>query len=223
MDIGEVYDAVWRTDFSAAGFYLRDLGHCVDSHSLRRQMIALKHGLSKMAVARTGKRFVGLSLGRFDQQTTTKFHLDGAPAESLLMLGYEPSEVQSRLALADYTRSAFERGVGPREFLERFNPMFAAGEEALNGYVTELPQPAAGHSRILLINNSSLPFTAARTNPLGVMHRAEIIDPDDRKRRIVNSIMMTTALDQFDTPAIDELAREQEFIATEQISPKIYT
>ena len=56
--------------------------------------------------------------------------------------------------------------------------------------LTELPQPADGHSRILLINNSSLPYTDGRANPLGVLHKAEIIEPDESQRRIVNSIML---------------------------------
>ena len=47
-----------------------------------------------------------------------------------------------------------------------------------------------GHSRILLVSNSSLPFTEARTNPLGVMHKAIIVTPDDAERRIVNSTML---------------------------------
>jgi hypothetical protein len=54
-------------------------------------------------------------------------------------------------------------------------PMFRQGEEMLSRYVTELPQPQIGHFRLLLINNSSLPFTEKRMNPLGVMHKAEIV------------------------------------------------
>src|SRR5262245_7439710 len=98
-------------------------------------------------------------MARFDQQETTKFHLDGAPDASMLMLGYEPSSVRSRLFLADYTRATFDLGIAPQQFLQEFNPMYRRGEKLLSRYVTELPQPADGHARILLINNSSLPFT----------------------------------------------------------------
>ena len=45
-------------------------------------------------------------MGRFDSQTTTKFHLDGAPDEAFLMLGYEASPVRSELAIADYSKAA---------------------------------------------------------------------------------------------------------------------
>ena len=59
-------------------------------------MVELKGLLSDLAVQRGRRPFAYLSMARFDQQETTKFHLDGAPAESLLMLGYEPSKIRSR-------------------------------------------------------------------------------------------------------------------------------
>ncbi len=215
-----VFDRVWRFDFSAPGFCLIDFGPDTDSHALRAWMVALNERLGEIGMRRNGKRFVYRSLGRFDQQETTKFHLDGAPSESLLMLGYEPSLVRSRLFLADYSRCAFDLGIGPQQFLNDFNPMFKKGEEELRRYVTELPQPENGHSRILLINNSSLPFTEARTNPLGVMHKAEIINPNPRERRIVNSMMLTTA-EGSGKDAVSEM-QQAEFVATEDISNKVY-
>jgi hypothetical protein len=57
------------------------------------------------------------------------------------------------------------------------------GEELLGHYVTELPQSADGHARILLFNNCSLPFTEVQTNPLGVMHKAIIVTRDEAERR----------------------------------------
>ena len=219
MNPTAIFDAVWRFDFSTPGFFLLDLGVDLDSHSLRSRMVALKAQLNEITVARTGKRFVYRSMGRFDQQVTTKFHIDGAPAESLLMLGYEPSSVRSRLFMADYTRCAFALGIEPQHFLNDLNPMFSKGEEALTGYITELPQVVANF-RLLLINNSSLPFTSARMNPLGVMHKAEIIAPNEAESRIVNSMMLTTANDS----APEEIGPDQEraFVETEAISPKVY-
>jgi hypothetical protein len=160
----QIYQTVWRFDFDAPGFCLIDLGPGIDSHALRSSMLALKQRLSEINIGQTGKSFVFRSMGRFDQQETTKFHLDGAPNESLLMLSHEPSKVRSRLFLADYTRCSFDPGIGPKQFLLDFNPMFRKGEELLARYVTELPQPAEDHSRILLVNNSSLPFTANCTH-----------------------------------------------------------
>jgi hypothetical protein len=211
-----VFDLVWRFDFTAPGFCLLDAGPDVDSHTLRAWMVDLKQRLSEVGIRRGGKPFVFRPMARFDQQETTKFHLDGAPDQSMLMLGYEPSRVRSRLFLADYTRAAFDLGITPQQFLSAFNPMYRKGEELLSRYLTELPQPDESHARILLINNSAWPFTEARTNPLGVMHKAEIINPTASERRIVNSTMLATEG--------EDMSREtqQEFVTTDKISPKVY-
>ena len=94
--------------------------------------------------------------------------------------------------------------------------MYRRGEELLGRYVTELPQPAEGHARILFINNSSLPFTEDRTNSLGVMHKAEVMDPTESERRIVNSTMLVTEGEEISPE------RQQEFVTTEKISQKVY-
>jgi hypothetical protein len=211
-----VYDLVWRFDFAAPGFCVLDAGPGVDSHTLRSWMVNLKQRLSAVGVRRGGKPFVFRSMARFDQQETTKFHLDGAPHQSMLMLGYEPSKVRSRLFLADYTRAAFDLGIAPQQFLSAFNPMYRQGEAWLGRYVTELPQPDESHARILLINNSALPFTEARTNPLGVMHKAEIVTPTESERRSVNSTLLVTEG--------EEIGQDQQhdFLTTDKISPKVY-
>jgi len=212
-----VYDLVWRADFTAPGFAVLDIPPGPDSHALRSWMVALKERLSEVGVGRGRGSFVYRSMARFDQQETTKFHLDGAPEQSLLMLGYEPSKVHSRLFLADYTHAGFDLGITPQRFLMDYNPMYKQGEDLLGRYTTELPQPAVGHSRILLVNNSSLPFTEARTNPLGVMHKAIIVTLNDAERRIVNSTMLAVGEG-------DEIGQEQqqEFVKTDKISEKVY-
>src|SRR5262245_44340000 len=112
-----LFDLAWRTDFTAPGFAVLDTGPGVDSHTLRSWMLDLKQRLSEFGVSRGRGRFVYKSMARFDQQETTMFHLDGAPEQSMLMLGYEPSRVRSRLFLADYTRAAFDLGITPQQFL----------------------------------------------------------------------------------------------------------
>lgn len=213
----KVFDLVWRVDFSAPGFAALDIPPGLDSHSLRSWMVDLKRRLSEIGVSRGRGGFTYKSMARFDQQETTKLHLDGAPEQSMLMLGYEPSRVHSRLFLADYTRAASDLGITPQQFLHDFNPMYKKGEDLLGRYVTELPQPHDGHSRILLINNSSLPFTEGRTNPLGVMHKAIIVTPNDAERRIVNSTMLAVGHG-------DEIGEEQQqdFVTTDKISQKVY-
>ncbi|HET6880131.1 MAG TPA: hypothetical protein VFI31_08245 [Pirellulales bacterium] len=212
-----VYDLVWRVDFTSPGFCSIAMPAGVDSHALRSAMIGLKERLSELSIGRGGKPFVYKSLGRFDQQVTTKFHLDGAPDQSMLILGYEPSKVRSRVLLADYSQTAFQMGITPKDFLRDFNPMYQEGEELLRPYATELPPAEDGRSRILLINNSSLPFTEARTNTLGVMHQAIIVTPDTLLPRIVNSTMLAA-----EASADVDRQMVAEFIATDEISKKPY-
>ncbi len=214
-----IFDAVWRFDFAFPGFCLLDLGAEVNSQALRVGMIRLKERLGEIAARRLGVRFRCRSHGRFDQQETTRFHLDGAPEQSLLMLGYEPSSVVSRLSLADYTRCAFDLAIEPRRFLNDFNPMFRKGVELLDRYVTTLPEIDGRHSYLLLINNSSLPYDDSRTNPLGVLHKAEVPHPSESQRRIVNSLMLETTSDS--DPDEIEQTQQQAFLATDAISQKV--
>ncbi len=213
---GRVFDLVWRFTFAAPGFCLLNTGTAIDSHTLRGWIVDLKHHLNEKCLRLTGKSLRYRSLARFDQQETTKFHIDGAPAESLLMLGYEPSWVRSRLFLADYTRAAYDLAITPEQFLRDFNPMYKQGEELLSRYITELPGPDEGCSMILLINNSSLPHVEGERNPLGVMHKAFIINPNESERRIINSTMLCTEGQELG----DDLQRE--FVRTDTISKKNY-
>jgi hypothetical protein len=211
-----VFNLAWRFDFSAPGFAVLDLGPDVDSHTLRAWMLELKELLSAVSVGCGGRPFVYRSLGRFDQQETTKFHLDGAPEQALLLLGYEPSRVESRLFLADFIRAAFDLGLTPQQFLDDYNPMYRPGEEMLGGYTTEIPPPAVGHSRIVLINNSSLPFIDQRMNPLGVLHKAVIVTPVPNEQRVVNSMMLVTEGEEI------SVEKQQGFVTTDRISQKVY-
>lgn len=176
--MNEIYNKVWRGDLTEPGFYWHDAG-VIDSHDLRRKMIEI------------GKSFKGFevySMMRFSQQNTTKFHLDGGPIPNILVLGYEPSKVKSRLFLADHPCAANDLQVDPKALVSK--AMFGKDEE-LKPYVTELPQPEEGHSYILFINNTTL---------LGVMHKAEI-DKNPAEFRMVNSIMLAASMKHTpDTP-----------------------
>ena len=185
-----IFSLVWRFSFDQPGFAVVDVGTEVSSMMLRSLMVALKQKMSEVAIEKGMRPFNYFSMSRFDQQVTTKFHRDGAPDKSLLMLGYEPSAVQSRLHMADYTRAAADVGITPNQFLIEYNPMFKHGEEKLLPYAIELPQPQPGHSTIVLVNNCSLEYSASGSNPLGVLHQATIINPDKALHRIINSIML---------------------------------
>jgi hypothetical protein len=61
-----------------------------------------------------------------------------------------------------------------------------------------------------------LPFAEARTNPLGVMHKAITVTPNEGERRIVNSTMLVTDGEEFGPE------KQREFVTTNQISQELY-
>ncbi len=208
-----VFRKVFRVDWSEPGFAVLVLPAENDSKSLRRFMVALKLSLSAIYSARWGEPLEYLSLGRFDQQTTTKLHLDGAPEISLLMLGYEPTQVRSELQITDYTRCARDLGLTPAEFLKHHNPMLTAGQELLEPYTTRLTDWHEESPRIVLINNSHV-APAIPCHTAGVMHGACILRPDPNASRIINSTMIAPASSVLE----DASAKEEEFIHTDMIS-----
>jgi hypothetical protein len=135
-------------------------------------------------------RFVAERLGRFDQQVSSKFHRDGAPPASFLLLGYEASSVRSRIFIADSSRAAAEAKMPLPEFVAKFNPMFPAGEARYLPFITELDVPHV-EAYLVAINNSLLPKVVGVANPLGVLHKAIIEVPDATAHRVINSAGFT--------------------------------
>ncbi|MCE9568300.1 MAG: hypothetical protein K8U57_40385 [Planctomycetes bacterium] len=178
----ELFSRVWRTTLDQRGFAVLRFAKPVDSHELRRTIFALVEAFPV--------RFVAERLGRFDQQVSSKFHRDGAPTASLLLLGYEASSVRSRIFIADSSKAAVEAELPLPEFVAKFNPMFPTGEAKYLPFVTELELPH-GESYIVAINNSLLPWVRGIANPLGVLHKAIIDEPDLAARRVINSVGLT--------------------------------
>jgi len=214
-----LHGQVFRREFSAPGAGLLTFRPSVSSFELRRFMLSLKRELDEAFRRATGRRLVFLSLARFDQQVTTKYHLDGAPDESFLLLGYEPSAVASELYVADYTRAAHDMGIEPKAFLADHNPMFAQNEGLLAPYVTRLEgfDPAAAN--VLLVNNSSLPYRPGGGNLLGVMHKATVFNPSPRHGRVVNSAMLGIAGEGDVEPVSPEA--QQTFLETAAVAGRI--
>lgn len=211
-----VFHDVFRLDFDAPGFALLTFGADTKPRDIRALMVDLKSKLSLLLTARGGGPLHYLSMGRFDQQATTKFHLDGAPAESVLMLGYEPSVVRSRLFIADYSKCAHDHSMNPRTYLNDFNPMFTSGATMLNGYITELQSFDHSRFNVLLINNSSADYQKGMQ---GVMHKAEIVSPDPDRTRIVNSTM-TFVNDVGRAEPIGQ-SQQQTFVESDIVSPRL--
>jgi hypothetical protein len=188
-----VYGQVFRTDFTAPGFALIRFSHQMESILLRRFMIELKEALDALHREKRDRHLNSLSMIHFDQQNTTKFHLDGAPDESYLLLGYEPTAVQSELQMADYTRAAHDLNITPRQFLADYNPMFTRGEQRLASYTTRLEVFDSRYAQVLLINNSCQPFLSDGSNSLGVLHQATILTPDPTQTRVINSMILVAS------------------------------
>ncbi len=145
-----VFAQVFRRDFTAPGVALLSLSRGVGSADLRRFMVDLKEALSDRYRALTGRRLGYSSMGRFNQQTTTRFHLDGSPDEAYLMLGYEPTVVASELYIADFTRAAHDWGITPKVLLAERNPMYGDHERRLTPYATRLEAFDPAASQVVL-------------------------------------------------------------------------
>src|SRR5262249_21065667 len=169
---GAVADRVLRADVGRPGFALLDLGPDGGPPSFRSWLLRLASALSGESVRRFGRSLRLLSADRFDQQATTQPHRDRGPDDSVLLLGYEPTEVLSRLVLIDYTHAALDRGLAPADFLARFNPMARPGEDVLAPYAAEAAPFDAGHFRVAVVNNGSRPPGPDSAGMLGVLHQA---------------------------------------------------
>ncbi len=186
LDPGRLFRAVWRTTLDEPGWVVLIPPVPFDSLVIRREMLRVLPALGDEA----GYSFAVERLGRFDQQVTTKFHRDGAPHASLLILGYEPTTVRSRLFVADAYRAAERAGVGVNAFLSANNPMLPAGERVLEPFVTEVRWPHE-LGAIVVVNNSLFTDVAPPGHPLGLLHKGEIETPDPTARRVINSLGAT--------------------------------
>lgn len=188
----ELYRRTCRVNFDRPGFCVLNLGRDIDSVTLRQVMVDLKRDMAAIHEAATGNTLAYLSAARFDQQETTRPHLDGGPEECFLMLGYEPSAIDSDIEIYDYARFAYEHDLTPGEFMARHNPMFQPGQESLRPYATRVPCFSKTGYRIVCINNSCSPYSESQTAWQGTLHAATIASPDESTRRVVNSTMIVS-------------------------------
>jgi hypothetical protein len=216
----DVYQRTCRTDFDAPGFCVLNLGNSLDSVACRKLMVELQRAMAAIHQSVAGDTLIYLSAARFDQQTTTKPHLDGGPEQCFLMLGYEPSEVDAELEIVDYAKCAYDLGLSPKEFMARHNPMYRSGHEILRPYSTRIPCFSRSDFQIVCINNSSAPYSPSEPAWQGTLHTATILTPDESKRRVVNSTMIAPAPPG--TPDALTEAEQQEFITTSIVRRRGY-
>lgn len=178
--------------FDAPGFCVLNVGQGIDSVAFRRLMVDLKREMAAVHEEATGSTLAYLSAARFDQQETTRPHLDGGPDECFLMLGYEPSAIDSEFEIADYAKCAFDLGISPKEFMAEYNPMFRSGYEILRPYTTRLSCFSRADYQIICINNSCSPWSDSRPTWQGTLHRATIPAPDESELRVIDSTMIAS-------------------------------
>lgn len=176
---------VCRCDFIQPGFALVRLPQEMTSLDQRRLMVDLKEQLSLLYQSDKGTALDWFNMTRFDQKNTTKPHRDGAPNDSLLLLGYEPTTVQSKLSMADYSKCAQMLGITPAAFLEDYNPMYEKGLELLAPYMTQVTEFDITRYQLLIINNSCNPLLKGAPLWQGVLHCA--IVSTGSGSRVINS------------------------------------
>ena len=207
-----VYNRVFRKDHQAPGFALITFGKAIGTGALRKNMVALKSGLAGRSMRAFGKELAYYWLARFDQQNTTRFHRDNAPRDAYLVLGYEPTAVESKLLFADHHQFVTENNLTSDEYYRRYNPLFQEGEEHLAPYTTELDPLDKQAYHILVINNSELDSQQT----WGVLHKAVMKRPEKDQARIVNSMMLY--LKPPEAPQQISPAAELNFLHTDKVN-----
>lgn len=182
-----IYEGVFRTSTLPLGYCFLDFGAIIDSRTLRQTMVDIKEGLSSLCKARLKQQLNYQSLGRFDHQHTSQFHRDTAPSHSFLMLGYEPTEVYSKVYVADYSRYLEDKHMPMLEYFEGdLDQNTANHSEDLEPYVTEIKPFYKKHFRLLILNNSK----AFDVKTYGVFHRGKIPHKHEIQHRIINYMML---------------------------------
>jgi hypothetical protein len=185
---GRIAPEVFRTSLESPGFVLLDLGDHLAPRAFRALLVGLGQALDLDYQRRFGERLSFVSISRFDQQSPTRPHRDGGPDASILLLGYEPTEVVSRVSLLDYSRAASLRGLTPRELLACCNPAFGGDETLLHEHTTLAAPFTPGHYPILVVNNGN--DADGKRGMLGVLHHAVIPQPRPDAPRFIDSVLM---------------------------------
>lgn len=184
--IENIYSSVFRKTYKEYGFIVILFEEELDSKLLRKYMVEIKEGLSKKCMAEFKEELDYYWLGRFNQQNTTKYHRDNAPKDSYLMLGYEPTKIESKLFFGDYHQLVTNKKIPIAKYYELHNPIFKDGEELLKPYINEIENFDKKTYKIVLLNNSDL----ESNKTFGILHKAEIIKKNLTQSRIINSMML---------------------------------
>ncbi len=183
-----LFKDVLRDSTEQPGFYYKDLGADFDSKSLRRLQLELKERLSELCQQRLDKQINYQWMSRTNHRNSSKFHIDTAPEQSILILGYEPTSVESKAYLADYTKYLEDQNLSAQDYFRNsINGNFAPDDEALTPYVSEVSPFPKEHYRLLVINNSR----SFGQKSYGVFHRGEVPENLNQEDRLVNGVMVS--------------------------------
>jgi len=203
---------VFRKSYDKKGFAVISFTREMHPETLREYMVKIKNGLGKKCEEEFKRSLDYYWIGRFDQQTTTKFHRDNAPTDSYLMLGYEPTAINSKLFVADYHQLVSKENISVDTYYEKYNPIFKKGEEHLVPFITEIESLEKEAYQIILLNNSDL----HSRKTCGVLHKAEMINKNPNEPRIVNSIMLY--LKPFNEPSRIAKKEVTKFLESDEVS-----
>lgn len=187
-ELHDIYDAVFRDSTNQPGFFFHDFGKQLDSKSFRQWMVELKNRLSDICGIRASKQLNYQSLGRFNHQHSSGFHRDNTEeAHSFLMLGYEPTRVDSKVYVADYSKLIEEQNMSLETYFDRIKNVYTTNNDhLLSPYIFELAPFPKEHYRILLLNNNK----SFEEKTFGVFHRAEVAKSLKGDERVINYMMV---------------------------------
>ena len=200
-----IYETVLRESTQHAGFYFKDFGAQLGSEKLRKSMVELKEGLSAISAQRTAHQLNYQWMGRFNHQHSSGFHRDSAHEHSFLILGYEPSKVDSRVSVADYSQLIADKKLSIEVYFEANTEVNIFNKNwDLAPYATELKPFPKENYRLLVLNNSK----SFKEATFGVFHRGEVLQKSEQEDRILNSIMLYRAdkgtAEQFNEEAVSD-------------------
>lgn len=183
-----LFREVIRDATDSPGFYYKDLGRDMDSKSFRKVMVELKERLSEHCKRTINKQLNYHWMSRGNHRNSSKFHIDSATDHSILMLGYEPTTVESKVLLADYTKYLEDKGLSAQEYFSNgLNGTYAPNDDELQLYVSELSPFPKEHYRLVVINNSR----SFGQKTYGIFHRGEVYENFNQSDRVVDALMIS--------------------------------
>lgn len=208
-----IYNNTFRESTKKDGFYYLNLGSKSNSKTLRQLMVDLKNALSTLCNQHLKKELHYQSLGRFNHQNTSKPHRDTADNHSFLILGYEPTMVESKAYITDYSKYIEYEGISIETFFgEDMEANLVEGISSLENYSTEIKPFNKDDYRILIANNSR----SYEESTFGVFHSAEIPKKLDGQDRILNYMMLR--LSNLNCKEQYSLQNVQEFLSTDKVN-----